>query len=54
MERVKLYFHSEAVAELEAAFQWYIERSPQAAERFLDAFAAAMATIRRNPQLCGA
>jgi plasmid stabilization system protein ParE len=47
MPRVTL--HAEAEAEVDQAFDWYWERSPQAAAGFLDELAAAQAQIRRNP-----
>ncbi len=39
-----------ARAEIAAAFEWYLERSPAAAQQFLDAVDAAMAVIEEAPE----
>jgi plasmid stabilization system protein ParE len=41
--------HPEAEAEYEYALRWYLERSPQAAERFETAFTQAIESIRAQP-----
>jgi plasmid stabilization system protein ParE len=43
--------HPEAEAEYEHALAWYLERSPQAAERFVIAFDDAIKAIRSNPTM---
>jgi plasmid stabilization system protein ParE len=39
-----------ARAEIHAAFQWYLDRSPHAAAEFLEAFDAALKSIERAPK----
>ena len=39
-----------ARAEIAAAFEWYLERSPAAAQRFLDAVDDAMTRIEEAPE----
>ncbi len=39
-----------ARAEIVAAFEWYLERSPAAAQRFLDAVDDAMTLIEEAPE----
>ncbi len=39
-----------ARAEIVAAFEWYLKRSPAAAQQFLDAVDAAMALIEEAPE----
>ena len=39
-----------ARAEIVAAFEWYLERSPAAAQQFLDAVDAAMVLIEEAPE----
>jgi plasmid stabilization system protein ParE len=43
--------HSEAETEYENVLAWYLDRSPQAAERFEAAFDEAIEAIRRNPAM---
>jgi plasmid stabilization system protein ParE len=43
-------FHPDAVAEARAAFLWYSERSPSAADAFRAALDHAISAIRDNPQ----
>lgn len=42
-------FHPEAEAEYELALAWYLERSPQAADRFEAAFHETIEAIRSHP-----
>jgi plasmid stabilization system protein ParE len=53
----RLRVRTTARAEIAAAFDWYLERSPVAAERFLEAVDDAMRRIEeapeRNPIICG-
>jgi plasmid stabilization system protein ParE len=44
-------FHPEAEAEYEHALVWYLERSPQAAERFQVAFEEAIEAIQSHPAM---
>jgi plasmid stabilization system protein ParE len=43
-------FHEEASAEYDAAFDWYVERSPDAARKFDEELDRALAQIVRAPQ----
>jgi plasmid stabilization system protein ParE len=43
--------HPEAEAEYEHALTWYLERSPQAAERFEIAFNEAIEAIEAHPEM---
>jgi plasmid stabilization system protein ParE len=43
--------HPEAETEYEQALAWYLDRSPQAAERFETAFDEAIEAIGRNPAM---
>jgi plasmid stabilization system protein ParE len=43
-------FHPEAIAEYDAAFDWYLERSPDAALKFDAEVDRALAQIIRAPQ----
>ena len=45
-----LWIHPAALEEAEAATDWYAQRSPRAAERFLDEVDAALDQISRNPE----
>ena len=42
--------HDEAAADYDAAFDWYLVRSPKAAVRFDEAVARALSEIARAPQ----
>ncbi|WP_437595993.1 type II toxin-antitoxin system RelE/ParE family toxin [Sorangium sp. So ce590] len=42
-------FHPRALQEFEEAVDHYLELSPEAASRFVDAFEAAVGFARRNP-----
>jgi plasmid stabilization system protein ParE len=42
--------HPDALQEAEAATDWYAERSPRAAERFLDELTRAIDRIAGNPE----
>lgn len=42
--------HEEAASEYDAAFDWYLERSPEAARKFDAEFSRALAEIARAPQ----
>lgn len=46
----RLRVRKTAKAEILAAFEWYLERSPPAAQRFLDAIDAAMRVIEEAPE----
>ncbi len=43
--------HPEAEAEYEHALAWYLDRSPQAAERFEAAFGEAIEAVQTYPTL---
>jgi toxin ParE1/3/4 len=43
-------FHEEAAAEYAAALDWYFERSPFVAERFVAEVSAAVLTIAQAPE----
>ena len=43
-------FHAEAIVEYDAAFDWYLERSPDAALRFDDEVNRALTQIAQAPQ----
>ena len=45
-------FHQEATAEYDAAFDWYLERSPDAALKFDAEVDRALGQIIHAPQLC--
>lgn len=45
-----LRIRSEAREEINAAFEWYFERSPEAADAFLTEMGATMALIAAHPQ----
>lgn len=46
----RLRVRKTARAEIVAAFEWYLERSPAAAQRFLDAVDEAMRVIEEAPE----
>jgi len=48
---VEVTVHPEAEAEYEHALAWYLDRSPQAAERFETAFDEATEAIRSHPTM---
>ena len=48
---IEVEVHPEAETEYEIALAWYLERSPQAAERFEKAFDEGVVQIRRNPTI---
>jgi plasmid stabilization system protein ParE len=50
MAKRRIEFHEEASRELEAAFDWYLERSESAAERFLTDLNSATANVAEAPQ----
>ena len=50
MDKLPIEFHPEARAEVLVAFQWYLERSPSAAEAFLQAVAHAEPAICNSPE----
>jgi toxin ParE1/3/4 len=50
MAKRRVEFHEEASHELEAAFDWYLERSESAAERFLTDLNSATANVAEAPQ----
>jgi plasmid stabilization system protein ParE len=45
-----LEFHPQAVLELEAATDWYLERSPHAARQFVEEITLAIDRIIESPQ----
>jgi plasmid stabilization system protein ParE len=45
-----LRFHPEAVAEAERSRDWYAQRSPRAAQGFLDELSKAFASIQGSPE----
>jgi plasmid stabilization system protein ParE len=47
-------FHDEAAAEYDAAFDWYLQRSPDAALKFDAEVERALAQIIQNPQVWAA
>ena len=49
MPRSRVDFHDEASAEYDAAFDWYLERSPETALRFDAEVSRALELIARNP-----
>ena len=51
MRRKRLRIRSEAQEEINAAFDWYFKRSPEAADRFLTEIGASLAQIASHPQL---
>ncbi len=46
-----LSIHREALSEVDAAARWYFERSPLVADAFLEEVDAALAAIRRWPEV---
>ena len=50
MTNKEVEFHEAATQEYEAAFDWYLERSRAAAERFADEMSRAIAKIAEAPQ----
>jgi plasmid stabilization system protein ParE len=46
-----ILFHIEAEAEVDTAFDWYWQQSPNAAVGFLDELAQVQLQIRRNPRM---
>ncbi len=50
MAKKEVEFHEEASREYEAAFEWYFERSEQAAARFAGEINRAMDLIVKSPQ----
>ncbi len=53
MNRLEIVFHPSADEEAVAAYRWYAERSPTAAQRFRDELDVALARIQRAPQSGG-
>jgi plasmid stabilization system protein ParE len=51
MRRKRLRIRSEAQEEINAAFDWYFTRSPEAADGFLTEIGASLAQIVSHPQL---
>lgn len=51
MSAVRVEFTQEARREIDDAFAWYLERSPQAAETFVGEATNAVALIRSSPTL---
>jgi plasmid stabilization system protein ParE len=51
MSRKLLRIRVEAMEEINAAFEWYLQRSPRAANAFLSELDAALAHIVSHPQL---
>ena len=49
MPRVQVEFHPDAVEETWAAHEWYRERSPKAASKFLAELEEAIGRIREGP-----
>ena len=49
MPPMEVRFHPEAAEEVETARQWYAERSPPAAEAFLDELDLAVERVREAP-----
>ncbi|HKN74343.1 MAG TPA: type II toxin-antitoxin system RelE/ParE family toxin [Candidatus Acidoferrum sp.] len=49
MANKKVEFHEEADVELDAAFNWYLERSESAAAKFLADIDSAIANITETP-----
>lgn len=47
----RVIFHAEAEAEVDAAFDWYWNESPDAATGFLDELVRTVSLIGRNPRL---
>lgn len=50
MPRLPFEYHPDAVAETYAAYHWYAERSPQAAERFWEELQRARTQVSHRPQ----
>jgi ParE toxin of type II toxin-antitoxin system, parDE len=46
----KLEFHEEAAAEYDAAFEWYLSRSPDAAQRFDAEVEHALIQVVQDPK----
>ncbi|MFZ0706418.1 MAG: type II toxin-antitoxin system RelE/ParE family toxin [Candidatus Korobacteraceae bacterium] len=51
MPGIDLTFHPLATAELEAAFDWYLEKSERAATHFMAEIARAIESISKNPKM---
>jgi plasmid stabilization system protein ParE len=51
MRRKRLRIHSAAQQEINAAFDWYFKRNPNAADGFLTENGASLAHIVSHPQL---
>lgn len=45
-------YHALALQEFEDAVQYYLNISPDLADRFVDAFEASLKLIRENPKAC--
>ena len=54
MAQKPVEFHEEATAEAEAAVTWYRERSPRAAQKFVEELDAAIQAIQQQPDQWGA
>lgn len=50
MPPIKVSFHPQAAGEVEAARQWYAERSPLAARAFIAEIELAMERVQEAPQ----
>jgi plasmid stabilization system protein ParE len=51
MDKLPIDYHPEARIETEAAFDWYHEKSPRAAERFYVELERAHTAIQNSPKL---
>ena len=49
MAAEEIVFHDEAASEYDAAFDWYLARSPDAARRFDDQVEIGLQEILQNP-----
>ena len=49
----ELVLTDRAGADLEEAYRWYAERSPERAARWYNGFLEALGTLATNPQRCG-
>jgi len=50
MPQIAVEFNSSAVAETEAAFDWYYERSPHAAQAFIEELNHSISRICESPE----
>ena len=53
MKHYRLFIQPPALDDLDEAYQWIRDRTPEAAARWFDGFVEALHSLRTNPERCG-